>query len=317
MEFMKNPLEFIKMVDSGKRRIEDLPAEQIEVARVTYGLFLDSKLARTNELTGIGNRRAYDEDIGGHLERIGRAVEGDLKRPRDTDVLSVYSGDIDFFKQVNDTLGHDDGDIVLIDTAKILKDGARGAAYRTGGEEFKLILPGTDEYVSWRIAERVRNHIEGFDFLERYKEGKGEALKANMKKRLMRNEMKPENYDLEHAPTMSFGGVTCQALKKGTRFNEPCFRVGGVEVYKIDGVTPIIDRMSDRALYYSKGEESGERDPDTMKIRNRATSAYVPSGNRTGSYGIVVENIMDDVALNKMYEDLAVKRYGEILELDC
>jgi diguanylate cyclase (GGDEF)-like protein len=70
--------------------------------------------------------------------------------------------DLDLFKQVNDTYGHPTGDVVLFETARILKDTAREIDHvgRYGGEEFIAILPNTDEDEAARFAERVRRAVE-------------------------------------------------------------------------------------------------------------------------------------------------------------
>lgn len=80
--------------------------------------------------------------------------------------LSVLMLDVDDFKAINDTYGHDAGDIVLINISKILTESLRQSDFvgRYGGEEFLIILPNTDENSALYVAEKIRKSIELFDF---------------------------------------------------------------------------------------------------------------------------------------------------------
>jgi two-component system cell cycle response regulator len=105
--------------------------------------------ARTDGLTGIANKRSLLETLEMHFE---------LSRRRE-DTLSVVILDIDHFKKVNDTFGHDAGDIVLKDLAARLQDGALRRADmlgRFGGEEFVVVLPSASLEQAVMVAERVR-----------------------------------------------------------------------------------------------------------------------------------------------------------------
>lgn len=77
--------------------------------------------------------------------------------------VSIVLFDLDRFKDVNDTYGHETGDAVLRDVAYELRKALRSfeLAYRVGGEELLLILPGTDEAEAAALAERVRRRVEG------------------------------------------------------------------------------------------------------------------------------------------------------------
>jgi diguanylate cyclase (GGDEF)-like protein len=108
--------------------------------------------ARTDALTGLRNRRALEE-----------AAETELKRCARTGMpISVILGDIDRFKRINDTHGHEVGDKVIRVVAEHLHAVARetDALGRWGGEEFLVILPDTDEAAAAAVAERVRAVIE-------------------------------------------------------------------------------------------------------------------------------------------------------------
>jgi diguanylate cyclase (GGDEF)-like protein/PAS domain S-box-containing protein len=103
-------------------------------------------------LTGIANRRMFDSIL---------EVEWTHAR-RNNRPLSVIMLDIDFFKQYNDHYGHLQGDACLKRVAQVLGAAAtraRDFVARFGGEEFVLVLPGTDETSAAKIAERCRNLI--------------------------------------------------------------------------------------------------------------------------------------------------------------
>jgi diguanylate cyclase (GGDEF)-like protein/putative nucleotidyltransferase with HDIG domain len=104
--------------------------------------------SRTDPLTGLINRRAFEEQLGLELERALRAERS----------MSVIVGDIDGFRLVNDQHGHAAGDAVLQSiAANALKWKRRiDVAARIGGEEFALLLPETDERGAFIVAERLR-----------------------------------------------------------------------------------------------------------------------------------------------------------------
>jgi diguanylate cyclase len=108
--------------------------------------------ARTDSLTGLANRRAFDDELKRRLS------EWERKRIPCTLVLL----DIDFFKKFNDTHGHQVGDEVLRQVAKVLKEQSRDSDLpcRYGGEEFGVILPTTDVMGARTVAERIRLAIE-------------------------------------------------------------------------------------------------------------------------------------------------------------
>ncbi len=114
------------------------------------------EMAVTDGLTGLHNRRYLDN----HMQSLfDRAIQ--RKRP-----LSFMIADIDKFKSINDTLGHDGGDDVLREFAIRLRRQVRGAdlVCRFGGEEFVVAMPDTDESVAATVAERVRAAIESAPF---------------------------------------------------------------------------------------------------------------------------------------------------------
>ncbi len=108
-------------------------------------------LAVTDELTGLYNRRYFER----HLSiMLGKAQE----QGRDMAVMLI---DMDYFKAVNDTHGHDIGDAVLREFADRLRRNIRGVdlACRFGGEEFVVLMPDTDFRQAQGVAERVRSAV--------------------------------------------------------------------------------------------------------------------------------------------------------------
>ncbi|MBB5209485.1 GGDEF domain-containing protein [Chiayiivirga flava] len=109
-------------------------------------------LSRVDSLTGIPNRRSFDDSVAREWARARRAGEG----------IAVLLVDIDHFKRLNDTHGHQAGDDALRLVAQAIATALRrpgDVAARFGGEEFALLLPGADGSAAGRIAERVRAAI--------------------------------------------------------------------------------------------------------------------------------------------------------------
>ncbi|MCZ0734956.1 PleD family two-component system response regulator [Phreatobacter sp. AB_2022a] len=114
------------------------------------------EMAITDALTGLHNRR--------YMERhLGTLVEQAILRGKP---LSVLILDIDHFKAVNDTHGHDVGDEVLREFAARIRKNVRGIdlTCRLGGEEFVVIMPDTDASVASIVAERIRARVAGEPF---------------------------------------------------------------------------------------------------------------------------------------------------------
>ena len=122
---------------------------QIELKRARDQL---TRMAVTDGLTGLANRRQFEETLERENARLARTG----------DALSVILMDIDYFKPFNDTLGHVRGDDCLREVSRVLdKTISRPAdlAARYGGEEFGCILPGTALEDAAAVAERVREAI--------------------------------------------------------------------------------------------------------------------------------------------------------------
>ena len=130
------------------------------VATALFGLLkerLDGLIARltdavrTDPLTGLLNRRGFEEAFELEIERARR-----LETP-----LTVLVGDLDRFKMLNDRLGHQAGDRALELLGEALAAGVRriDRVGRLGGEEFALVLPETDEHAGYVLAERIRSKV--------------------------------------------------------------------------------------------------------------------------------------------------------------
>jgi len=112
-------------------------------------------LAEIDTLTGVYNRRKIEEILESEIERSRR-----YGNP-----LSLILIDIDNFKELNDTYGHQTGDRVLKEVARVIRENLRRTDYlgRLGGEEFLVVLPETTPEKARLVAERIRKDIENLD----------------------------------------------------------------------------------------------------------------------------------------------------------
>jgi diguanylate cyclase (GGDEF)-like protein len=122
-------------------------------ARISRGLLVEiERQSVTDYLTGIFNRRGIEAIL---LSEVGRARRTDSW-------LSVIITDVDHFKQYNDLNGHQAGDLCLIKVAQIIEASSvrtADVAGRFGGEEFIVILPGTDRDGATKVAENIRTRV--------------------------------------------------------------------------------------------------------------------------------------------------------------
>ena len=139
--------------DAESREAATWIARQGEIALENARLHsLVKQQAVTDELTGLANRRRFVAQLEAEIARAERSGTP----------LSVVLADIDDFKRVNDTWGHDTGDTVLRRVAVVLEAATRDVdlPVRLGGEEFAILLPETDTEGARHLAERVREAIE-------------------------------------------------------------------------------------------------------------------------------------------------------------
>ncbi len=135
---------------------EEVERQQVELRRTNAEINITNRMLQTmaleDQLTQLPNRRAG-------LAGLDKAW---AKSSRSGEALLVMIMDIDFFKKVNDTYGHDAGDIVLQSTAKAMKNAIRDSdeICRFGGEEFMVVCPGADVSVATMVGNRIREAVE-------------------------------------------------------------------------------------------------------------------------------------------------------------
>jgi diguanylate cyclase (GGDEF)-like protein len=107
----------------------------------------------TDTLTGLPNRRAYDEKLNAEWARAMRTQQS----------IALISIDVDHFKQYNDSYGHDDGDLCLKQVADTLRQTVQRSAdlaCRIGGEEFMVVVPGATVKDAVALANKIRLHLQ-------------------------------------------------------------------------------------------------------------------------------------------------------------
>jgi two-component system cell cycle response regulator len=151
-DFLIRPVEKNELLARARTQVR----KRRYTERLRDNVQLSIEMAITDALTGLFNRRYMESHLGTLLEQA--ASRG---KPLSTLVL-----DIDFFKSINDTHGHDAGDDVLRDFALRIKRSIRGIdlACRYGGEEFVIVMPETDMAVAAMVAERLRRRIASEPF---------------------------------------------------------------------------------------------------------------------------------------------------------
>jgi diguanylate cyclase (GGDEF)-like protein len=140
-EILELTNELSVMMRESERRNRELVEANQTIAR----------LARTDTLTGLANRRTLDEAFQREIARAQRQRQS----------LSLIMADLDRFKSINDQYGHVAGDQVLVSAAAVLKQDLRpfDLAARYGGEEFLVLLPETSTADAVSIAERIRTQV--------------------------------------------------------------------------------------------------------------------------------------------------------------
>lgn len=156
-KLLKQTIKITRIGDSNQRKL--LTAnEQIEKQKDELGVAYKKMelLARTDPLTRLSNRRDFLEKFRSEVHRFERSGAP----------FSVAMGDLDDFKRINDSRGHDCGDYVLTAIADILRTKVRkqDAIARWGGEEFILLLPGANLEGGQKVAEGVRERIAAESF---------------------------------------------------------------------------------------------------------------------------------------------------------
>jgi diguanylate cyclase (GGDEF)-like protein len=138
-------------------RVLGLLSDQAAIAIVNVGLHnLVRRQARTDPLTGLANRRAFDERLDEEIRRSNR-----YEHP-----FTLFMMDLDGFKRINDTYGHPEGDKTLSLLGEALMKEVRDTDFiaRFGGDEFVLILPETEKGVAKKIAGKLIKMVSKYPF---------------------------------------------------------------------------------------------------------------------------------------------------------
>jgi len=140
-------LEIKNELSEMRQEMVIMKKSELELLNVQF-----QQLAVTDSLTGLYNRRYFEEQMTFFLN--------DNRHTRKPFVLLLL--DIDHFKRINDTYGHQVGDLVLQELSSMLQNISRvgDVISRIGGEEFIILLPDTDEFTGYQLAEELRSAIE-------------------------------------------------------------------------------------------------------------------------------------------------------------
>ncbi len=180
-EMVKNSQNVLRVVEICMRRLE---RSQKEITDLKEQLSVVKQEACEDGLTELLNRRSFDADIRSY-------VDGDVP-------FSIIMGDIDHFKILNDTYGHQVGDLALKAVAKAFSASCRDNAsvYRFGGEEIVMLLPGTPVRTARQIAETIRRRVEKLNIM-----GKDTGVKVS-------------NVTISLGVSATDGGLTVDAIVK-------------------------------------------------------------------------------------------------------
>ncbi|WP_275782952.1 GGDEF domain-containing protein [Pararhizobium gei] len=139
----------------GKERVECVSLKSFEMDVIRQELDEYKRIANTDSLTRLANRRAFDE-------KLASVYNSEHMRAQS----SLLVADIDHFKKINDSYGHPVGDKILATVGTVIRTSLRRDAFvaRTGGEEFAIILNDTTFEESFHLAERIRNTLSGTPF---------------------------------------------------------------------------------------------------------------------------------------------------------
>ncbi len=151
-DYIAKPINFAEL-EARVKALLRIKALQEELARANDEL---RRMSQTDGLTGVDNRRHIEERLTEAFEHAAR-----LNEP-----LAVVMTDVDHFKSVNDTYGHQAGDAVLRQVAEVLRETAReiDRVGRYGGEEFLVLLPGANVEDARHYAERARAAVAAREF---------------------------------------------------------------------------------------------------------------------------------------------------------
>ncbi len=139
----------------GEKTVENVVQRSQEMDDVRKELDEYKRIANTDSLTRLSNRRAFDEKLASLFDD-----------PMSLGVTALVLADIDHFKRINDTYGHPVGDKILASVASVIRSNVRKDVFvaRTGGEEFAMIIEGNTPEEVMAACERVRRTLESRPF---------------------------------------------------------------------------------------------------------------------------------------------------------
>ncbi len=148
----------VSTIDHGQKVVTSMNQTSAEIQDIQTELDRYKKLANTDPLTKLANRRAFDS----HIAHVGDDKKSDM-------YLALIFADVDHFKRVNDTHGHIVGDKMLAYVASIMQSVVDPDAFiaRIGGEEFAIAIDNTTEEAAGQHAEKVRAAVEDRKFVSR------------------------------------------------------------------------------------------------------------------------------------------------------
>ncbi|MBL4863769.1 MAG: GGDEF domain-containing protein [Rhodobiaceae bacterium] len=149
-----------KQMEARSRQLEDkLIQSKSEVEELRTNLVAARSEAMTDQLTGIPNRKAFDEVLLSEITTVSQ----------NSSPLCLVMGDIDHFKKFNDTFGHQAGDQVLRLVGRCLSSNVKGqdTPARYGGEEFVMVLPNTILEDAVTVADHIRKVIQSRELIKK------------------------------------------------------------------------------------------------------------------------------------------------------
>ena len=148
--------QITQVVQSNKKMQDDLVVSKYELRQQAEELDKTRREARTDQLSGLGNRKSFDEAFQFALTRF----------KRNHIPFALILCDVDHFKRINDTYGHQSGDLIVTRIGKVLKQLCRQQDHvsRYGGDEFAVLLMGADKDACRRVGARIRSAIERTNF---------------------------------------------------------------------------------------------------------------------------------------------------------
>ena len=159
-ELLRNAIDMLTTATGdtmaqGEKIVENVVQRSQEMDQVRRELDEYKRIANTDALTRISNRRAFED-------RLASIFDNQLTRPTTALVLA----DIDHFKRINDSYGHPVGDKILATVASIIRTNVRREVFvaRVGGEEFALIMEGATLEEVTTVCERIRHALETTPF---------------------------------------------------------------------------------------------------------------------------------------------------------